>query len=143
MKIIKWYRVERWCYLHHLVIIAKIIKILIRVLWGAVIPYQVEIGEGTQFTYQALGVVLYRKTVIGSNCIIRQHVTIALGDDPDGIPTIGNNVDIGAGTVIWGGVKIGNNVRIGANSFVNKDIPSNCTAVGAPCRLVKFTGISE
>ena len=106
MEIIKWYRVERWCYLHHLVIVAKIIKILIRILWGAVIPYQVEIGEGTQFTYQALGVVLYRNTVIGSNCIIRQHVTIALGDDPSGIPTIGDNVDIGAGTVIWGGLRL-------------------------------------
>ena len=141
MEIIKWYRVERWCYLHHLTLISKLIKVLIRVIWSAVLPYQVDIGEGTQFTYQALGVVLYKNTVIGKNCIIRQHVTIALGDDPNGIPTIGDNVDIGANTVIWGGVMIGDNVRIGANSFVNKSIPSNCTAVGGPAIPVKFTNV--
>ncbi|MCO6546122.1 MAG: hypothetical protein J6564_10000 [Gilliamella sp.] len=41
---------------------------------------------------------------------------------------IGDNVSIGANSVILGGkIKIGNNVKIGAMSFVNKDIPDNCT----------------
>ncbi|MCO6551479.1 MAG: hypothetical protein J6563_00695 [Gilliamella sp.] len=41
---------------------------------------------------------------------------------------IGDNVSIGASSVILGGkIKIGNNVKIGAMSFVNKDIPDNCT----------------
>lgn len=138
MEIIKWYRAERWLYLHHMVPIAMFIKVAIRILWGGVIPYQAEIGDGTQITYQGLGVVLNKRTIIGKNCIIRQNVTIALGDDPNGAPIIGNNVDIGANTVIWGNIRIGDNVRIGANSFVNRDIPSNCTAVGAPAKPVKF-----
>ena len=54
------------------------------------------------------------------------------------MPVIGDNVDIGTGAVILGGVHIGNNVRIGANAVVNKDIPDNCTAVGAPAKPIKF-----
>ena len=51
--------------------------------------------------------------------------------------TIGNNVFIGTNSVILCGVHIGDNVIIGAGSIVNKDIPSNCVAVGVPCRLIK------
>ncbi len=50
---------------------------------------------------------------------------------------IGNNVQIGANSVILKGVTIGNNVIIGALSLVNKDIPDNCIAVGNPCKVVK------
>lgn len=50
---------------------------------------------------------------------------------------IGNNVQIGANSVIAPGVTIGDNVIIGALSFVNKDIPSNSVAVGSPCKVIK------
>jgi acetyltransferase-like isoleucine patch superfamily enzyme len=50
---------------------------------------------------------------------------------------IGSNVQIGANSVICPGVTIGDNVIIGALSFVNKDIPSNCVAVGTPCKVIK------
>lgn len=50
---------------------------------------------------------------------------------------IGNNVQIGANSVILKGVTIGNNVIIGALSLVNKDIPDNCIAVGNPCKIIK------
>jgi len=51
--------------------------------------------------------------------------------------SIGNNVWIGGGVTILPGVKIGDNVTIGAGSVVTKDIPSNCVAVGNPCKVVK------
>lgn len=50
---------------------------------------------------------------------------------------IGNNVFVGANSVILPGVKIGNNVVIGAGSVVCKDIPSDCIAVGNPCKPIK------
>lgn len=50
---------------------------------------------------------------------------------------IGNNVQIGANSVVLKGVTIGNNVIIGALSLVNKDIPDNCVAVGSPIRIIK------
>ena len=50
---------------------------------------------------------------------------------------IGNNVQIGANSVVLKGVTIGNNVVIGALSLVNCDIPSNCVAAGSPCRIIR------
>jgi galactoside O-acetyltransferase len=50
---------------------------------------------------------------------------------------IGNNVWIGAGTVVLPGVTIGENSVIGAGSVVTKDIPANVVAVGNPCRVMR------
>lgn len=49
---------------------------------------------------------------------------------------IGNNVFIGASTIILPGVKIGDNSIIGANSTVSRNIPKNSVAVGSPARVI-------
>lgn len=49
---------------------------------------------------------------------------------------IGDNVFIGAKTIILYDVKIGNNVIIGAGSIVTKDIPDGVVAAGVPCRPI-------
>lgn len=49
---------------------------------------------------------------------------------------IGNNVFIGAETVVLPNVHIGNNVIIGANSTVSRDIPANVVAAGSPARVI-------
>lgn len=49
---------------------------------------------------------------------------------------IGNDVFIGASSIILPGVSIGNCVVIGAGSVVTKDIPDNSVAVGNPARVV-------
>ena len=68
-----------------------------------------------------------KNTIIGKNCYILQNITIGGANEPIKI-IIGDNVSIGANSVILGGeIKIGNNVKIGAMSFVNNDIPDNCT----------------
>ena len=51
--------------------------------------------------------------------------------------SIGNNVFIGAGSIILPGVTIGDNVVVGAGSVVSKDISSNSLAVGNPARIIK------
>ncbi|MCH5210532.1 MAG: sugar O-acetyltransferase [Oscillospiraceae bacterium] len=53
---------------------------------------------------------------------------------------IGKNCWIGANAVIVPGVTIGDNVVIGAGSVVTKDIPSNVVAVGNPCRVLRDIG---
>jgi len=50
---------------------------------------------------------------------------------------VGNNVWIGGSVCILPGVTIGDNVTIGAGSVVTKDIPSNVTAFGNPCKVYK------
>lgn len=51
--------------------------------------------------------------------------------------TIGRDVWIGANCTVFPGVTIGDNVIIGANSVVNRDIPANSVAVGAPARVIR------
>jgi maltose O-acetyltransferase len=50
--------------------------------------------------------------------------------------TIGDNVFIGAETVVLPGVTIGSNVIIGANSTVTHDIPDGTVAAGTPARVI-------
>ena len=50
--------------------------------------------------------------------------------------TIGNNVFIGAESVVLPGVTIGDNVIIGANSTVTHDIPAGSVAAGSPARVI-------
>ena len=57
-----------------------------------------------------------------------------LGYTKIGQVKIGNNVFIGAESVVLPGVTIGNNVIIGANSTVTHDIPDNSVVVGSPAR---------
>lgn len=47
-----------------------------------------------------------------------------------------DNVFIGSGTTILGGVRIGPNVIIGANSLVNKDIPEGTVCAGSPAKVI-------
>ena len=99
------------------------------------------INSGAQFAepphlpHHLNGIIISHYAKIGKNCTIHQQVTIAQ-DENDKAATIGDNVFIGAGAKIIGNVTIGDNVKIGANAVVIKDIPSNCTAVGVPARII-------
>lgn len=57
--------------------------------------------------------------------------------------TVGDNVWIGAGSIILGGVTIGRNSVIAAGSIVTKDIPPDTLAMGAPCRAVRTIGAAD
>lgn len=50
---------------------------------------------------------------------------------------VGNNVWFGGNVVVLPGITIGDNVTIGAGSIVTKNIPSNTIAVGNPCKVIK------
>ena len=80
------------------------------------------------------GIVVASEAKIGINCYISHQVTI--GRSKGKCPTIGNNVYIGPGAKIFGGIKIGDNVRIGANCVVFEDIPNNATVVLQKPRII-------
>lgn len=77
---------------------------------------------------------------IGRNFTICQLTTIgnAKHGRNDLVPTIGDNVSIGANATIIGDIRIGNNVIIGAGSVVVKDVPDNCVVAGNPAKIVKL-----
>lgn len=86
---------------------------------------------------------------IGKNVLFGPNVSVYTAGHPlhpdsrnsgyeYGIPvTIGDNVWIGGRCVILPGVNIGNNVVIGAGSVVTKDVPDNVCAAGNPCRVIR------
>lgn len=59
-----------------------------------------------------------------------------LGYTKIGRVNIGNNVFIGAESVVLPNVNIGDNVVIGANSTVTKNIPSNSVYAGNPAKFI-------
>lgn len=140
MNAIKLYRASRWCYLHRLTPIAKLIRGLIFFLYNSFIPYTCQIGEGTTFAYKGMGVVLHSRAVIGKNCIIAQQVTVGGRSKKEAVPVIGDNVYLGAGCKVLGDVTIGNDVVVGANAVVLKSVESNTSVAGVPARVIR-TGI--
>lgn len=66
------------------------------------IPFTAKIGKNAYFPHRAIGVVIHENAVIGENARIQANVVIG-GKGQSGVPTIGNNVQIGANAVIVGG----------------------------------------
>ena len=57
-------------------------------------------------------------------------------------PTLGDRVVVSAGAKVLGPFKVGNDVKIGAGSVVLKEVPSGSTVVGIPGTIVKRYGQS-
>ena len=101
------------------------------------------IGRGL-FIDHGHGVVIGETAIVGDNVTLYQGVTLGGTGKESGKrhPTIGNNVMISAGAKVLGSFEIGDNCKIGAGSVVLSPIPSNCTVVGIPGRIVKRNNIS-
>lgn len=52
---------------------------------------------------------------------------------------IGNNVFVGAGSIVLPGVVIGDDCIIGAGSVVSRDVPAGHVAAGSPARVIMTT----
>ncbi len=104
---------------------------------GCVIGAGAQIDEGFAIMHP-FGVVINSKVKAGKNLVIESGVVIGAARNglPIEAPIIGNNVFIGSGAKVLGGIKIGNNVKIGANAVVLHDIPDNATAVGIPAKVI-------
>lgn len=108
---------------------------IIETLTAISIPKTAKIGPGLRIWHFG-GIFIHSNAVIGSNCTLRQGVTIGNRGDNQYAPVIGDNVDIGAYAQILGDVRVGNNCKIGAMTLVIADIPDNATAVGIPARII-------
>lgn len=96
-----------------------------------------DIGPGLFIQHGTCSIIAAR--TIGANCWINQQVTIGFTNDND-CPILGDNVKVGCGAKILGNVVVGDNVLVGANAVVVKDVPSDCTVVGVPARIVRRNG---
>lgn len=132
------YRIGNWFYRKGLGRIAKVFSYINRFLFAVWLPSSASIGRNFTIGYWGLGVVIHSNTKIGDNVTIAQNVTIGRNFKDKEVPIIGNDIYIGAGSVIFGEITIGNNVIIGSNSLINKNVPNNCTVVGNPFKIIEL-----
>jgi len=76
------------------------------------------------------GIVIHPKAVIGDRVVIMQGGTVGARSGR-GVPVIEDDVYIGAGAKVLGGIRLGRGARIGANAVVTRDVAPGHTIVGA------------
>ncbi len=135
-----FHRFAHWLYQIGVPFIPRLISHIARFLTGIEIHPGAQIGTGV-FIDHGMGVVIGETAEIGDDCTLYHGVTLGGKESGKRHPTLGENVVVGAGAKVLGNILIGNNVRIGAGSVVLRDVPSDCTVVGIPGRLVHKSGV--
>lgn len=132
------HRPAHWMYHHHLKLLARIVSQLARFFTGIEIHPGATIGRRC-FIDHGMAVVIGETAEIGNDVTIYQAVTLGGTGKDSGKrhPTIGNNVMISSGAKVLGPFTVGDNSKIGAGAVVLEAVPSNCTVVGVPGKIVK------
>lgn len=142
LQVLLMHRPAHWLYKIGIPFLPRLISHVARFLTGIEIHPGATIGKGV-FIDHGMGVVIGETAIIGDYALIYQGVTLGGTGKESGKrhPTLGENVVVGTGAKVLGNIQIGNNVRIGAGSVVLRDVPSDCTVVGIPGRIVYRSGV--
>ncbi len=116
-------------------ILARMLSNWMRFLTGIEIHPGATIGRRFVIDH-GMGVVIGETSVIGNDVLIYHGVTLGGREFTRNKrhPTIGNNVMIGAESIILGNITIGDYVQIGAGSVVTKDVAPNSVVIGGKVR---------
>jgi serine O-acetyltransferase len=118
---------------------SKLFSMLNVIVFGLEVSPKVQIGGGL-FLPHTVGTVIGANR-IGDNCTIMQGVTLGTSEPDMGFtaslrPVIGDDVLIGSGAKVIGGITVGDHVKIGANAVVLRDVPAYALAVGVPATII-------
>lgn len=127
------YRAQRALVRMGLTPLAILPHYLNKIMNGCVIGMRADFGPGLVLIHP-IGVVINSAVQGGRNVWIESSVVI--GDNRGACPVLANDVFVGSGAKIIGGVRIGDGARVGANAVVLHDVPEGATAVGIPARCV-------
>lgn len=116
----------------------------IEIFTGISIPASAKIGHSFYIGHFG-GIIINANAIIGNNCNISQGVTIGVSGlgEKRGTPVIGNNVYIGANSVVAGKIKIADDVLIGACSLVTSNAEIGAVLVGVPAVKISNNGSRE
>jgi serine O-acetyltransferase len=135
-------RGSKWAMLHGVPVVPKLLTYLNILLFGLEVSPRCVIGPGIFFPHTS-GTVIGASR-IGNKAIVFQGVTLGAKEldmvfDSALRPEVGDNVILGAGCKVLGGITIGDNVTIGANSVVVDSVQPNTTVAGIPAREIVST----
>ncbi len=104
---------------------------LVHRFWSVITQSEIHLNthiEGGLRLPHPTGIIIHPTARIGPNCMIFQQVTLV------STVVLGGHVDLGAGAKIMGPLTIGDDVTVGANSVVTRDVESGATVAGVPAR---------
>jgi len=127
------FRLGSWFKQKRIPLLPGFIQRTIAILYGLEILIGAKIGGGLYIPHP-FGTVIVPHSM-GENCSVIGNVTIGMRNKWE-FPRIGNQVFIGAGARVLGGIEIGDGASIGANAVVIEDVPPGVTVVGIPARVV-------
>lgn len=123
--------------------IARLVSLIAFLLFGLEFAIRCPIGPGL-FLPHTQGTVLGAASV-GRNATIYQGVTLGAREldfsfDPGTRPIVKDDVLLGAGAKILGGITIGAGAKVGANAIVVESIAPGNVALGPVARLLASNG---
>lgn len=110
--------------------------LLVHWLMGIELDYKTTIGPGLALQH-GIGLVVHQQAVLGAGCTLRNGVTIGERPPREGVPILGDGVDIGVNAVVLGPVTIGKGSVIGAGSVVVRSVDAGSVVAGNPARLIR------
>jgi serine O-acetyltransferase len=141
IKAVLLYRIAHFFWKLNVPYIPRYISDIARELTSIDIHPGAEIGSEF-FIDHGAGVVIGETAEVGDN--VTFYSGVVLGgtnlEQKKRHPTLGNDIVVGTGAKILGPITIGNNVRVGANSVVVNDVPEHCVVVGVPAKIVSKKG---
>ena len=118
----------------HIPLVGHAMRVMQTALLGIEISPTCTLGTGVDFSH-TVGIVIGGNSRIGDR--VRFYGNNTIGSvNGSGYPTIGNDVEIGAGARILGEITIGDRASIGANAVVMADVPADHIAVGIPAKVL-------
>jgi len=105
-------------------------------LTGVDIAPGAEIGPGLRISH-GVGTVIGNGVTLGARCLLMQGATLGapsqarIGD----MPTLGDDVVVGAGACVIGRIRVGDDVLIGVNAVVTEDVPDDSKVLAPAARV--------
>jgi serine O-acetyltransferase len=115
-------------------ILHAILRKLVLVRYGIEIDPTARIGGGLYIAHQ--GGIIIGPVQMGVDCNIAHHVTIGQKPGSGAVPTLGDRVWVGTGSVLYGSITIGDGVTVGPLTVVSRSVPARALVMGNPGRVV-------
>jgi serine O-acetyltransferase len=130
--------------------LARAAKLANYLCFRAILPPEARVDSAVLLEHYGLGIVVHPNSVLGQDCQLWHHVTLAVmapvGGDV-GI-VLGPRVSIGAGSTVIarqqsGTLEIGEGTVIGAGSVVTRSLPAHVVAAGNPAQVIRVIPPAE
>jgi len=122
-------------------LLARLVSHFNRFITGIEIHPGAQIGRRF-FIDHGSGVVIGETAEVGDDVLMYQGTTLGgtSSEHSKRHPSVGNNVVIGANSIILGPITIGDGAKVGSGSVVVQPVPEGATVIGVPGRVTRING---